>query len=429
MRHLPFAAALALLTSLVTAGPAAAQSVAEILKPKSGKVIFVRKKGGKNKNPGTKDAPMKALDKALEKSKPGDTIVVAGGRYKGTFGVGVWEIGHNVRIYGSFDESFTKRSTKTPTVLMPAKDRFDKSGVKPFMTSKPNVNLTDFVIDGLVFDAGEMTPYEASKGKPEGVATGMMKIGPGSKNPEGFCLALRGGNLKVKNNVFVNCAGGGLRLSVTNAGDAVVDNNVFVANRYSAVNSKGVAASGAGKTIIRNNTILFTWSRLKDFASQGYGIEVLKKTPYVIENNISAMNIGPGIASLRFNNALTINNNLFWGNKKKDFWFNPKSNVDVKIDAAEFEDLEIDNEGNENKATKIPVDPAYTAGVISASYSEKVDYDENSPANFMRELFGLNKQGKIKSKVTMFANRYPEGKAIELFGAVKGKGAQAPFKN
>ena len=37
---------------------------------------------------------------------------------------------------------------------------------------------------------------------------------------------------------------------------------------------------------------------------------------------------------------------------------------------------------------------------------------------------GMNKQGTIKSKVTMFANPYPFESAVKFFGAVNGFGAQ-----
>ncbi len=416
----PVVAALLLCSSSSLAGGL------DMLQPKSGKVIYVSPKG-KNKNDGTAAAPMKNIDKAIAKAKAGDTIAVAEGRYKGTFSVGLWELDKDLHIYGGFAKDFKSRDVqKHITLLQPDNTRFDKSGVKPFFAGKQNFKFKDLVIDGFVFEQGEMTPYEKSKGKPDGVETGMMRIGPGMKNPDTPCLNLQGDNIRIRHNVFVNCAGGGVRLGLDGKQGAVVENNVFVANRYAAVNSRGLKPSGIGKTVVKNNTILFTWTRAKDFQSQGYGVEVLSKTGYVIENNIIALNIGPGINSQRFNTDIVMNGNLFWGNKKKDLWFNPSSNVSVQIDAAEFEDLEVENDGNENKPTKLDVNPAYLAGVISASYSEKVDYDPESPANLMRELFGLNKQGKIQSKVTMFANRYPWKNAVGLFGAVKGKGAQKP---
>ena len=39
---------------------------------------------------------------------------------------------------------------------------------------------------------------------------------------------------------------------------------------------------------------------------------------------------------------------------------------------------------------------------------------------------GMNKVGKIETKITMFCNRYPTEKTFKLFGAYKGYGAQTP---
>jgi hypothetical protein len=38
----------------------------------------------------------------------------------------------------------------------------------------------------------------------------------------------------------------------------------------------------------------------------------------------------------------------------------------------------------------------------------------------------LNKQGKLTASVSMYGNRYPWQKALELFGAVSTAGAQMP---
>ena len=66
------------------------------------------------------------------------------------------------------------------------------------------------------------------------------------------------------------------------------------------------------------------------------------------------------------------------------------------------------------------------AGSLTTSYSEKADFDPNSPANQFREAMGLNKQGKLTTKVSMFANRYPWKEALKLFGAHAEAGAQLP---
>lgn len=38
---------------------------------------------------------------------------------------------------------------------------------------------------------------------------------------------------------------------------------------------------------------------------------------------------------------------------------------------------------------------------------------------------GMNKVGSIQSKVTMFANRYPDENVMKFFGAMQQYGAQA----
>ena len=52
------------------------------------------------------------------------------------------------------------------------------------------------------------------------------------------------------------------------------------------------------------------------------------------------------------------------------------------------------------------------------------NYDANSAANLYREAHGLNKQGTSTTRVSMYGNRYNFDKAIELFGAEQGYGAQ-----
>ena len=100
-----------------------------------------------------------------------------------------------------------------------------------------------------------------------------------------------------------------------------------------------------------------------------------------------------------------------------------------------FDDLE-DVEGMEsvskNSGLKDPalfkdvIDTNYLKAFLEATCTEQVDYDENSPINQFRAALGLNKQGKITTTVSMFANPYPFESAIRFFGVVKGFGAQTP---
>lgn len=401
-----------------------------------GKTIYVSKSGN-NSNPGTDlNAPMKALDKALAKAEPGDRINIAEGVYQATFGVGYWEITKPVEIYGGYAQDFSARAPfKNLTILQPPADAFQKSANKHVIDMKKAIN--GVVIDGLVFEGGVKTPYNTNpdpkrSGKCEGCDTGMMMVGPGQKNPEGVMLVLFGNNHVVRNCIFVNSSFGGVRakLGQAGSGDIEIANNVFVANRMFGIEGFGLKGQQKpdGDINIHHNTILFSWSRLKDLLDFGYGINVQNDATFRIKNNIIGLNISAGISSQRFNQDLYIDNNLFFGNKKKDLWFNPGSNVNVQIDASEFGDLEIPSaQGNKNENIKIAVDEVYFKGFLNAQYSETTDYDPNSQANLMREAFGLNKQGTINSSVSMYANRYPWKETLKLIGAHSERGTQ-PFK-
>lgn len=428
--------ALAVLGSLCAASVATAQTTQEILSPAAGKVIYVSTKGKKKNDGSAPDKPMKGIDKAIEAAAEGDTIAVAEGTYKAGFGAGFWELDKGVKLYGGFSEDFSERNWVThKTLLQPGEDRFEKSGGKDMLFRGDNKYINGLVVDGFIFEAGAMTPYEPEKGKPEGVETGMMKIGPGSRNPVPKGINVSGNDITIRNNVFVNLGGGGVNVVIQgnrgaqlkDTGKCEIANNVFVACRMYSISVNGGDREPITTPVnIHHNTILFTWSRLKDMGDNGYGIDIGTKIPYLIENNIMALNIGPGMSSQRFNEDIEFNNNLFWGNKKKDLWFCPSGGTNIKIECDEFEDLDFDNEGNSNEPIALPLNKAYTEGVLAASYSEKTDYDENSEANRLRELFGLNKQGKIDSTASMFANRYPWEETLALFGAVPDKGAQAP---
>ena len=86
----------------------------------AGRIWYVSKSKGKNKNPGTKDSPLKNIDKAIKKSKIGDEIYIANGKYMGTFKIGYLESDKPLRLYGSWDDNFSKQDVYNhPTVFQP----------------------------------------------------------------------------------------------------------------------------------------------------------------------------------------------------------------------------------------------------------------------------------------------------------------------
>ncbi len=396
------------------------------------KVIYVSPAGNNANDGASASAAMKDLDKALLKASAGDRINLAEGTYTATFGVGYWEIDKPVQIYGGYSADFSSRDPfKHLTVMQPPADAFSKSANKNVIDMKKALN--GVTIDGLVFEGGMKTPYnndpDAKKaGRCDGCETGMMLVGPGQKNPEGVMLVLFGNNHIVRNCIFVNSSFGGVRAKIgqAGAGDIEIANNIFVGNRMFGIEGFGLKGKPVqGDINIHHNTILFSWSRQKDLLDFGYGINVQGDASFKIHQNIIGLNISAGISSQRFNKEIYLDNNLFFGNKKKDLWFNPGSNVNVQADASEFADVGLPSaQGNVNETLKLALNQPYFNGFMNAQYSEKVDYDPNSQANVIRAALGQNKQGTIQSSVTMFANRYPWQETLKLVGAHKQYGAQ-----
>jgi hypothetical protein len=410
----------------------------------SGRTIYVSITKGSNSNDGSKTSPVKNIDKAIKISVPGDIINVSGGRYMGTLNIGYIETDKPVKLYGSWDENYTTQDIAAhPTIFQPDNESASSSR-KALMKFTKDVAGT--VIDNMVFDSGERNAYSGKEGIVEGLQGGRL-MQPTEKPMNGnstvgepllqFVSATTGGDVTIQNCVFVNGASFALQAG-HRSGKFTVKNNVFVANKMAAIEIFGTCASTGGPNTlslcgeveIADNTILFSWSRLKDFLDMGYGVRVMTKCDYNIHHNIIGGSILAAIDHTRFNKNewLKVDNNIFFVNKDKDLHYSPASNTRLRIDAADFGDLEFASiKGNKNEIPKgLRVNKAYLEGYLSARYSEQVDYDPNSPANLWREAMGMNKQGTMKSKATMFANKYPWKDALGLFGNVNGYGAQKP---
>jgi hypothetical protein len=427
----------------VLTSPARAGDLEALFEPPQGKAIFVDQSTGKNSNPGTRESPLKNLDKALKSAAAGDTLLVAEGTYSGTFAIGYLESDKPVKLYGGFAAGFGGRDpVRHPTLFRPD----NASGAK---ARKPLVRFTKeidgLVIDGFIFDMGGRNSYHPTDGKPEGVDSGMLTLPPAKAPGENAtvtepCLSIpsaaQGGQAVIRNNVFLNCASFAIQAGLRGGRLSVV-NNVFVANRMAAIELYGTCPNRGGpkslpmcgETEIAHNTILFTWSRLKDFLDMGYGVRVMTKLGYDIHHNLIGANIMAGVDHSRFNNNewVKLDNNLFFVNKQADLEFSPASNTSLDLTADQFDDLELaSNAGNRNEIPSgLTIDPAYLEGFLGARYSEQADFDPGSPANQLRSMLGLNKQGKLTSSVSMYGNRYPWRSALRLFGAVGGAGAQA----
>jgi len=407
-----------------------------------GKIYYVSKEGS-NKNDGSKENPLKNIDKAIKKAQAGDKIFIAEGVYSATFGMGYLESDKPLQLFGSWDTNFTTQDILNhPTVFQPNNASAGK-GRKALLRFTKEVGGT--IVDGIVWDMGERNLYDLKEGFVEGVKGGRIRrssepLKGMNSTVEEPCISMRsgvqGGDVTIQNCVFVNGASFGIQ-AAHKSGSFKVLNNVFVANRMAAIEIFGTCAGSkekrnmisCGEVEIANNTVLFTWSRLKDFGDMGYGIRIMTKLEYNIHDNIIGANIMGGIDNSRFckDEFIKIDNNIFFGNKTGDLRYYPESNVKLDLMVDQFDDLEFESvSSNKSEALPLVVNEAYLKGYFAARYSETTNYDPNSSQNQWARMLGMNQQGTMSSKVSMFMNKYPWQETMQLFGASEGVGAQKP---
>ena len=429
------------------------------------KDVYVSLASGKNKNAGTKEAPLKNFWKALESAEDGDVIHLAEGVYPGKMKQNWFLIDKAVSVIGGYAKDFSSRDPLAHRTMFQAlNENNDKKGnglgvfTIDFTKRPKHPDGVDMKFDGLVFDEGFANSYHETKGKPADLDTGMWLEGPAwnkarDKNPSAnrylvySATANRAtGKLSFKNCAFVNS--GNMAFNVTwYQGEVEVENCVFCNNRMIAANvmcSKAIPQDGPNKPragwkpevtwTFKHNTVLFTWSRLNDLADMGFGVRNNTGVNAVISENVIGLNVLTGYDNTKGAGAMkktSIDNNVFFLNRESDIQMTVSPSIaKVRVDA--FEDLEgtdgiesiEDNEDlKDPSAFKGRINAKYLNNFLSMKYSEKTKLDEGK-CNGLRSVLGLPLQGTITTKCDMFCNRYPLEDALKLFGALNGKGAQ-----
>ena len=425
--------------------------------------IYVSIETGKNKgdNAGTKEAPYKNLFKAIAEAKKGDTIHVAKGIYQGKAKQGWFEVTDSISIIGGYTTDFSSRDPiKNPTVLQPMNannpDQGTGRGILAYkLVGKDGFNV---LVDGLTIDEAFSNTYHPNKGKPEGFQLGMLvPTGPAKGNTidnpgveaqfasrEKALLHVDAsggtkGDFTVQNCVFANGDNFAVQASFPN-GKFRVLNNVFVNNRMQAISVFGAKADQPGQKNanvanleVANNTILFTWSRLNDLGDMGYAVRCEAKFNCDFHHNIFGLTVMSAVDMSKGDDKtkkVKVDKNVFFLNRKGDFSYTVSPSVKY-IRYADFEDIEDDYEsldGNINltdpKAFGSKINKNYLKNFLNVSYTEKTDYNPNSPANQFRSALGMNQVGTIQTNVSMYANHYPREEMYQLFGAMATYGAQ-----
>ena len=413
---------------------------------------------GKNRNPGTTPAaPLKNLWKAIEKAAPGDTIHVAAGNYPGKMACGWIRIDKPLKIFGGYAPDFSSRDIlRYRTMFRPTNAQNQtkpsmQGGTLAIVTGDTQARRQQFgpnaqvIIDGFIFDHTDANNYHGTKGKPAGFRDGMLTIPParGTKPQPSIdrymLFANTDGELIIRNCLFLN--GSNYAININHfSGKVIITNNVIIGCRMMGANVR----SSNGKPFMvqyefANNTVLFTWTRTKEFSDMGYGVRDNRGVVSNIHHNIIGLNCMAGFDNTMGNpreKKTRLDHNIFFMNKRADVALTMGATIKfMKVGDPGFEDME-DAPGIESLQGNVSltdpakfkgvIDEAYLAAFLSATYTERTDFDPNSPANVFRSALGLNQQGSITSKVSMFANPYPLESAVKFFGAIGGFGAQKP---
>lgn len=440
-----------------------------------GKTYYVSVTTGSARADGlTPATAMKDLQKAIETAQDNDVIYVAEGNYLGNmdrgyiecgkFGNGQIDHGKFISIYGGYSTDFKERDViKHVTKIQPTSQSFT-APLLNINARRPNGYtgpVGTVVVDGLVFDLGENNRYfapnvddEATGTPNKGVLTGRF-VEPGTvvskpivgyQNGDEYALHMDvEGNVRVSNCIFVNCRDYGIQ-ALMGKGHMEVSNNIFIACRYSACQVKGNVKDADIPEVsldFHHNTVLFTWTRTKNFEDMGQGFRFMNGIRNInVHHNIFGCNsncavervyceANPAMEKAKISNLY---DNYFFANRR-DLEIAAMGASSISVPASRIEEAEQIGpkyEGNmempENEAFVAAIDKSYLEGYMSLTIVQSQSYDANSAANQVNRLFGLNQQGTEISRPSMYCNKYPWEKAKDLFGKVTGYGAQTPLE-
>lgn len=424
-----------------------------------GQTYYVSSSTGSNRNDGSKEAPLKNIQKALDLAESGSTILVAEGNYYGLLNSGNIVITKPVTIIGGYNSDFSKRDVlKYKTMVQPTcVSNGSASGNGTIQIKSVVAPGETVVIDGLIMDRGNSIAYNPKgEGQPKGVASARMQpigtAGVGGPDLKEEChttetsmIFLAGDhgvinnvNVVVKNCAFINCPNFGI-VGMLKGGSLNVDNCIFVNVRMATLDVRGADKNSVIPITFENNTVMFVWTRLKDLGDMGYGYRMIPGTSNTLRNNIFGCAVFAGIdrthvdsdKNLEAKRVETVENNIFFLNRYTDLTL-PGGGKFLRVRVQDFDDVEQFAKVSGNKPLNDPaifngkINAAYLEGFLEMESSTEVSVDYNSSANQFRSAFGMNLQGTGGTKATMFANRYPWEEALSLFGAVKGCGAQKP---
>lgn len=435
------------------------------VKENNGPVYYVSNAGSARAAGTSADAPAKDIQKILnnirDNQQDGAIIRIAEGNYLGYMNVGYIEISNWVTLEGGWNTTFTERDPlKYVTKMEPTQDQLGSNGSRGVIhtmrtlddvtAKKPKGTL---IIDGIFINLGYENiympndPSDPRNGCPsDKFETGRLvdAIPPQVQHQIFYSDGWIAGNVIIRNCLILNGVYFGLQFG-SRCGEVEIYNNVFVGNRMGAVRITGGDKNGEASHVnFHHNTVAFSWCRDKEQGDMGYGYECMTYINCDLHHNIFACN---NYAAISRTHVLSGPDKVIEAKRKTNIYDNafflnaadlqlPNSGggkwLNVKVE--NFEDLDESIlpkvEGNFELKQGDPFVEALDKDYLEAFANLKIvtssSFDRNSAANQFRSAMGMNMQGTETIRPSMYGNRYNFDKALLLFGAKEGYGAQKP---
>ena len=428
-----------------------------------GTVYYVSKNGAARGADGLTPATAKkdiqaVLDIIKEKKDNGAIVRVGEGNFLGYTNQGYIEISNFITLEGGWNADFTQRDPlKYITRIQPGEEQRGTNGSKGLIQTTRDLDAVQskvpqgtLIIDGIMLDMGLENFYKPNNPKDErngcpsaAFETGRMEDATPPQiqhqiiHSDGWIA----GNVIIRNCLIANSSYFGLQFG-SRCGEVEIYNCVIISNRYAGCRIDGGDKDGKASHVnFHHNTVAFSWCREKYMEDMGYGYEFMNKINGDVHHNIFIGNNYAAIARTRIDSkdfeaikTTNVYDNYFFLNaadlqlpsKGGGKWTNIKcTDIEEMVDEKTIPRAENNRELPLDAPVLKAMDKDYLEAFANLKViSESQNFDRNSASNQFRQATGQNMQGTETRRVSMFGNRYNFDKALKLFGAMPGYGAQ-----
>jgi len=407
---------------------------------------YVSAARGKGKK-ATKEKPARDLGNIISKLKPGDTVHIAGGVYRGRGKNGHYKIQVPVTILGGYDDAFKARDPwGAHRTVLSGLNTSDNADAGPRLLLELHLrhqsragNKHHVVVDGIIVDNRERNQYVADGKMIKRQANRKEGFKPTPGTPGIRITASPYVNVTVKNSAVINCASktGAVVVSGGKGSKVILRNNLVANNTGDGI----VLLSGfkAGhmahmrkhlpRFVVAGNTVLFSWKISEIDEAVGNGLMVDTDLSATVKGNLFGFADLYGVNLIKINKGtpVTLAANLFAGNRWNDY---KEAKAAMKVDDIEDESehLADGSEGNVSAKIKLAAPAEWAELYAARSHDKRAKLTGGVKAaatkmNALRGLLGLARRaGPVAAKAKFWLHPLGLDDALKLGASSYGGG-------